>query len=189
MNVLTVQNWSEHYRMMTDEQLKTEKQLVDVRRIQLREENGNTKPDGWRLFAGHLVKLFNEELIQYVRCRRMDERELLALARSWAIQLEQEYITFGVDGIRAAMRYYVANDDTPQMRFPKVGQIKAACKELKGSPGRELGLREQARREAQMEAEHQALIDAFKVEHPDEWARIQEEAEKRMAAQSGRKAM
>ena len=48
-----------------------------------------------------------------------------------------------------------------------------------GLPASEIGI----------EAEHQALIDAFKVEHPDEWARIQEEAEKRMAAQNGRKAM
>ncbi len=187
MNVLTVQNWSQHYQMMTDEQLRTEIKLKEVRAIQLREVNGETKPDGWKMFAGHLMKLFDEELTQYIRCRRMDERELLSLARSWAIQLEREYVEYGVDGIRAAMRYFVANDETPNMRFPKVGQIKAACRELKGNPAHVLGLREQERAEARIEAEHQAAVDAFRIEHPERWKEIEKEAEQRMLAQNGRK--
>jgi hypothetical protein len=173
---------------MSEEQLQTEITLKSVRHIQLRETDGTTKPDGWRIFAGHLVRLFKEEFAQYIEYSKMDEERLVSLAKVWAVQLEPEYVLYGVDGIRAAMRSYVADDASVYYRFPKVGQIKAACTELKGSPEHELGLREQAKEEARLEAEHQAALDAFRVKHPEEWKRIQEEAARRYEAQNGRRA-
>ena len=187
MNMLTVSNWPHHFEVMTDEQLKAEIEYKNVRRIQLRETNGAIKKDGWRIYAGYLVKLFRDEFAQYIEYSKMDEKTLEGLARSWAIGLEREYVLYGVDGIRAAMRSYVANDSSVYYRFPKVGQIKAACAELKGSPEHELGLRQQERNEARIEAEHRAAMDAYKVKHPEEWKRIQEEAAKKFAAQNGRR--
>lgn len=186
MNVLTVQTWPQHFAVMTDEQLQSEIRGKEVRRIQLRDQEGNTKPDGWRIFAGYLVKLFKDEFEQYIEYSKMDERRLEALARTWAIQLEREYVLYGVDGIRAAMRSYVADDESVYYRFPKVGQIKAACTLLHGSPEHELGMRQQQREEDRLEAEHQAAFDAWKMEHPEAWRRIQEEARKRMVGQYGR---
>ena len=66
MNVLTVKTWPQHYACMTEDQLRTEITLKSVRRTQLREANGMTKPDGWRIYAGHLVKLFKDEFAQYI---------------------------------------------------------------------------------------------------------------------------
>lgn len=186
MNVLTVRTWPQHYACMTEDQLRTEITLKSVRHTQLRTVDGTTKADGWRIYAGHLVKLFKDEFAQYIEYSKMDEQRLASLAKSWAIQLESEYVLYGIDGIRAAMRSYVANDASVYYRFPKVGQIKAACTELHGSPEHELGLREQAKREARLEAEHQATMDAYRTQHPEEWRRIQEEARKRAAAQYGR---
>lgn len=188
MNIMTVKNWPQRFEAMTDRQLRDEIALKDARRIQLRETDGTGKPDGWRVYAGYILKLFQEEFPEYVASTKMNETELAGIAKHWAIQLEQEYILYGVDGIRAAMRSYVAGDATPYYRFPKVGQVKAECEKLHGSPEHELGLREQARQEARIEAEHQAAIDAYKLQHPDEWRRIQQEAERRKIAQNGRRA-
>lgn len=188
MNVLTVRTWPQHFAVMSEEQLQREITLKSVRRTQLREADGTVKPDGWRIYAGHLVKLFRDEFAQYIEYSKMDEQRLASLAKVWAIQLEQEYILYGIDGIRAAMRSYVAEDQSVYYRFPKVGQIKAACTELHGSPEHELGLREQQREEAKIEAEHQAALDAWKVKHPEEWRRIQQEAAAKYAAQNGRRA-
>lgn len=187
MNVLTVQNWPQHFAVMSEDQLQTEINLKQVRRVQLREVDGTVKPDGWRIFAGHILKLFRDEFTQYIDCGKMEQRKLEALSRIWAIQLEKEYVLYGVDGIRAAMRAYVAEDESVYYRFPKVGQIKAACTELHGSPEHELGIRQQQKEEARLEAEHQAAFDAWKVSHPEEWRRIEQEARRREAAQNGRR--
>lgn len=187
MNVLTVQNWPQHYAVMSEDQLQTEINLKQVRRVQLREADGTVKPDGWRIFAGHILKLFRDEFTQYIEYSKMEQRKLEALSRTWAIQLEKEYVLYGVDGIRAAMRAYVAEDESVYYRFPKVGMIKAACTELHGSPEHELGLRMQTKEEARLEAEHQAALDAWKVSHPEEWRRIEQEARRREAAQNGRR--
>lgn len=186
MNVLTVSTWPQHFQAMSEEQLKREITLKGVRHTQLRETNGRPKADGWRIYAGHIVKLFQEEFSQYIEYSKMDEDRLLSIAKTWAVQLEQEYIAYGVDGIRAAMRSYVAQDASVYYRFPKVGQIKAECGNLHGSPEHELGLREQQRQEAQMEARDAAAWDAWKMQHPEEWERIKEEAARREAAQHGR---
>lgn len=188
MNVLTVSNWADHYSVMTDDQLQYEVDMKAVRKTQLREINGNVKPDGWRVFAGYLIKLFKDEFVQYIEYSKMDERRLQSLARSWSIQLEREYVLYGVDGIRAAMRSYVAEDESVYYRFPKVGQIKAACTLLHGSPEHELGMRKQAEEEARIEAEHIAAVDAFKVQHPEEWRKIEEEAHRKYLEMNGRRA-
>lgn len=186
MNVLTVSTWPQRFEAMTDDQLRTEIELKNVRRLQLREVNGRPKTDGWRIYAGHIAKLFNDEFSQYIEYSKMDEARLASLAKIWAVQLEPEYVLYGVDGIRAAMRSYVAQDASVYYRFPKVGQIKAACAELHGSPEHELGIREQQKTEARIAAEHQAALDAYRSQHPEEWRRIQEEAAKKFAAAAGR---
>lgn len=186
MNVLTVQNWEQHFEVMSDEQLDTEIKLKKVRKIQLREENGAVKPEGWRIFAGHLVKLFYDEFAQYIDYKQLDEKMLLSYARTWAIHLETEYVLYGIDGIRAAMRSYVDEDESVYYRFPKVGQIKARCAMLHGSPEHELGIREQRRNEAEIEAEHRRALEEYKVQNPNKWREIQEEARRRYEAQNGR---
>lgn len=188
MNVLTLKTWPQHFAVMSEDQLNTEIHLKSVRKLQLRFQNGTVKPDGWRIYAGHLVRLFKEEFAQYIEYSKMDEDRLASLAKVWAIQLEPEYVLYGVDGIRAAMRSYVAEDASVYYRFPKVGQIKAACTLLHGSPEHELALREQQKEEARIEAEHQAAVDAFRTQHPEEWRRIQEKAAQIYAAQNGRRA-
>lgn len=180
MNVLTIANWRKHYEVMSEEQLETEIKLKEVRRIQLREVDGTVKSDGWRIFAGHLAKLFKDELAAYTTS--MKEEQIAALAKSWAIHLEKEYVLFGIDGIRAAMRAWVDTDESPYIRFPKVAYIKAACKELKGSPEHELGLRKQREAEAKIEEEHRMMMAQYKAENPERWREIEREAAKRRAA-------
>ena len=183
-NLITVANWSQHYAVMSDDDLDREIKLKDVRRIQLREADGTIKRDGWRLFAGHIMRLFKDEFAQYIEDRKLTEQMLVTLSKTWAVQLEAEYVAFGVDGIRAAMRQHVAEDESPYYRFPKVGQIKAMCRKLKGSPEHEKGLREQQRAEAKLEAEHQASFDAWKMKHPDEWRALEKKADKMRAMYS-----
>lgn len=94
------------------------------------------------------------------------DADMTALSRLWARGLAEEYVMLGLDGMKRAIVHWVETDTNEYGTFPKIPWIKAACAEVGGDPRVEKGRREQARLEAQIEADTKAELEKFYKDHP-----------------------
>ena len=184
MNEILVRSWKNGFQNMTDAELKEACDRPEARRLMLRDKDGQPKMEGYRKYMDMILPLMRTELGAYTA--RTDDMILRGYAQSWARKLEKEYIRIGIEGIAAAVRAWVDDDTSEYMRFPKAAWIAEKCTELKGSPERERGLRQQRAEEERIEEEHKRAVERYKVEHPEHWKDIEREAQRRAAAQYGR---
>lgn len=184
MNEILIRSWRNGFHNMTDAELQEACDRPAARALMLRDEQGRPKREGYEQYMDMLLAVMKQELAAYIT--KVDEYVLQGYAKSWARKLEREYIRVGIEGIAAAVRAWVDDDESEYMRFPKAAWIADKCRELKGSPERERGLREQRREEERIEAEHKAAIEKYKAENPSHWREIEAEAQKRFIAQNGR---
>lgn len=187
MNEILIRSWRNGFQNMTDAELEEACDRPAARALMLRDKDGRPKREGYEKYMDMLLEIMKQELSAYIT--KVDEFVLQGYAKSWARKLEREYIRIGIEGIAAAVRAWVDDDESEYMRFPKAAWIADKCAELKGSPERERGLRQQRREEERIELEHQQMIEKYKAENPRRWKEIEEEAQKRYIAQNGRKEM
>ena len=184
MNEILVRSWRNGFQAMTDQELEEACGKPKARALMLRDEQGRPKAEGYQQYMDLLLMVMKSELAAYIG--KTDEMILKGYAKSWARKLEKQYIRIGIEGIAAAVRSWVDDDENEYMRFPKAAWIAKKCEELNGSPEHERGLRRQRREEERIDAEHQAAMEKYKAEHPEHWKEIEAEAQRRIEAQRGR---
>lgn len=184
MNEILIRSWRNGFQNMTDAELEDACDRPKARALMLRDEQGRPKREGYEQYMDMLLQIMKQELSAYIG--KVDEFVLQGYAKSWARKLEREYIRIGIEGIAAAVRAWVDDDESEYLRFPKAAWIANKCAELKGSPERERGLREQKREEERIAAQHRAAVEKYKAEHPQHWREIEEEARRRFIAQNGK---
>lgn len=185
MNEILIRSWKNGFANMTDQELEEACGRPKARALMLRDAQGRPKREGYEKYMDMLLTLMKQELGAYIG--KCDEYVLQGYAKSWARKLEKEYIRIGIEGIAAAVRSWVDDDESEYMRFPKAAWIADKCAELKGSPERERGLRQQRAEEERIREEHEAAVEKYKIEHPEHWKEIEAEARAREIAQHGRK--
>ena len=96
-----------------------------------------------------------------------------AAAAVWAKLLSNEVVVLGFAGLQKAIEKVIESDTRSYRSLPNIATVKEACHTLGGDPMIEKARRDQAKREAKIEAEHAAEVEEWKRNNPEEWLKIE----------------
>ena len=142
--------------LLTDDELQRRIMEIDRRREKLGTVKGRIEAED------NFAKIFKYLKVYGYKADIEGKEEESLRTKIWLRSLSDEIAVYGFGGIWEAIESFVNSDTREYRPMPMPADIIAACRKLGRNPKAEMARREQARREAELEAKWANERDAYR---------------------------